>query len=113
MAKWAWVCLKCSTAATKAGDVTLDSVADAARDHGCFRVTRPATKREAKNLVRVQVPYLMRAEEWRTVWDSLDHVPSRKVPCKSPLGDCGHSDSLHEFFSLTQPYCVINCRGCA
>lgn len=109
---WAWVCKTCAKATDRGGFKTLSSVADAARAHGCFRVTKPTSKREARNLARVQVPRFLTIEAWRTVWDSLDAPPSvETAKCRSVRGLCGHVEPSHLFSSVTQPFCRTDRGG--
>lgn len=113
MTHWAWVCKLCSNMTTPAGQKTLRSVTDAGRLHGCFRVTKPQSKRLARTLVRVQVPSLLSTEKWRSVWDSLDRPFNHAPSCRSERGSCGHPEGSHFFWTVTQGDCVVNCSRCA
>ncbi len=109
----AWICRACWAVEAKSSTRTLAGPFEAAKRHGCIQFSAPTTRTAKMALVRIQTPTLQSEDKWRAVWDSLD-VRSESAPiCRSALESCGHTEGSHQFSTLTQPRCDLNCSRCA
>ena len=108
--RYVYICFPCWRAIDpKAGRATTASALAAAEAHGCL-LHRAPEGRAARRYQKFALPRAGTPEEWGVIWDSLDSRKLPSVPCRR---GCGHAEAAHQFSTLIQDDCSLNCPSCA
>lgn len=104
-----YICPPCRRAIdARLGVPTTASALAAAESHGCVLQRKPRDVK-FRFWVKFYLPRLGTPEEWAKVWDSLDGRMTSPPLCRR---GCGHPESIHQFSTLIQDDCALNCSRC-